>query len=57
MLVAGLPFVLATVLMYLLPEPFARLVTQPGGRLMLAMAVVLDFFAFIVIRRVSKVDF
>jgi tight adherence protein B len=57
LLVAGLPFVLAFGLMYLLPEPFARLITQPAGRLMLSLAVVMDTAAFVVIRRVSKMDF
>jgi len=57
MFVAGLPFILVLVLMYILPEPFARLVTQPAGRLMLAVAMVMDAVALIVIRRVSRLDF
>jgi tight adherence protein B len=54
--VAALPFVLALGLMYLLPEPFARLITQPAGRLMLVTAIIMDGAAFLVIRRVSKMD-
>lgn len=57
MVVAAIPFVIASILMYLLPEPFARLVTEPVGRLMLAGAVVLDGLAFVAIRRAARVEF
>lgn len=54
--VAAIPFVIAGLLMYLLPEPFARLLTEPTGRLMLVGAIVLDSMAFFTIRRVARLE-
>lgn len=55
--VSLLPFILTGGLTFLMPEPFLRLFTDPSGRLLLGLAIIMDVAAFFVIRRVSRIEY
>ena len=56
LIVAGFPIVIWGALALLAPELFGRLVTEPVGKLILAAALGLDLFGYLVIRRIAKID-
>ncbi len=55
--VTVLPFVIVGVLNVIMPEPFGRLFTDPTGRLLLGLAISMDVFAFLLIRRLSRIEY
>lgn len=55
-IVAGFPIVIWGALALLAPELFGRLVTEPAGNMILAAAVGLDLFGYLVIRRIAKIQ-
>lgn len=56
-IISGVPLVIAGLLTLMLPETFARLFTDPSGRMILAAALTLDAIAFLVIRRLTRIEY
>lgn len=50
------PLGLTCVLLYMAPDPFMMLLTDPLGRMMLGGAIALDAVGFVVMRRVTKLE-
>lgn len=55
-IMTGFPLVMTAGLMFMAPDPFARLVTDTVGRIALGAALTLDTVAYIVISRMTKID-
>jgi tight adherence protein B len=56
-IVTLLPFAIVAGLNVLMPEPFGRLFTEPAGRLLLGLAIAMDALAFVVIRRLGRIEY
>ena len=53
---AAMPFVILAILWYIVPEDTSMLLTDPTGRLILLLAVILIGVGFVWIRRIMQVD-
>jgi tight adherence protein B len=55
MIVAGFPVLLVAVLTTMLPDTFKLLFTDPIGRIILAIALVLDLCGYVVVKRITRI--
>jgi tight adherence protein B len=53
---AAFPMVLTCVMLYMAPDPFQVLLTDPIGRIILGAAVTMDLIGFVVMRRITKLE-
>ncbi len=57
MIITGIPVALGSVLILIAPETFGRLLTDSAGRMILAAALALDAIGYLVITRLTKIDY
>ena len=55
-IVAGFPFLIVGALTLLLPDMFGVLFTDFAGRLILGVAIVMDFIGYMAIKRVARIE-
>lgn len=55
-IVAGFPLALGLLMIWMAPDPYLRLFTDFGGRIMLGAAVVIDLIGFFIIRKLSTLE-
>lgn len=55
-IMTGFPLVMTVGLMFMAPDPFARLLTDTVGRIALGAALTLDTIAYVVITRMTKIE-
>jgi tight adherence protein B len=56
LIVAGFPFALIALLTWMAPDPYLLLFTDMYGRMILAVALVLDAIGFVIIRKLTQIE-